>query len=315
MRGFPAVVVIVSIGLLGCKADLGECDMPAARTLVYDQCGLPANIGQALMQSSCGHGSKCHSEAAEGGFRYGAPHGLNWDMRLAVNSFSAGEPPQELQQRLDVLRRGQRNVFEERALIWHMVDTGTMPPFGESTEEVYNDPNRPTFHREDDSPLLGVDMEREADELRNWLVCGVPIIERSVDGPETIGDYEPQALAGAGCFPNVEPNWNSIWNGMINPYCAGPCHNSESGLESQHMLLMTDQSMAYDNLVGTASMGVECGDDALQRVVPGDPMASLLYLKIAGLQPCGSRMPLGGPEFPPAVTEPVRAWIAAGARE
>lgn len=51
-------------------------------------------------------------------------------------------------------------------------------------------------------------------------------------------------------------------------------------------------------------------------IVPGEPCASLLYLKLTAAPPAGGRMPLGGPLFAsPAQLAVVHDWIAEGARD
>jgi hypothetical protein len=76
---------------------------------------------------------------------------------------------------------------------------------------------------------------------------------------------------------------------------------------------------AYAVLVDVPAMGGDCEPSGLVRVVPGDPEASLLYLKVrakreAAAPPCGDPMPQG--ERPP-ITEAelaaIEGWILAGA--
>lgn len=50
----------------------------------------------------------------------------------------------------------------------------------------------------------------------------------------------------------------------------------------------------------------------MKSVVPGDPVASLLFQVLQG--PVGGRMPLGA-VVDEADLEQIRAWIAAGAAE
>lgn len=87
------------------------------------------------------------------------------------------------------------------------------------------------------------------------------------------------------------------------------CHGSAGALN------MSTESTAYANLVGTAAMGGSCGSSGLSRVVPGDAMASLLYLKIRGgtAPPCGNAMPRGASTLPAADIATIRDWIEAGA--
>jgi hypothetical protein len=84
----------------------------------------------------------------------------------------------------------------------------------------------------------------------------------------------------------------------------GDCHSvgGNGGLDLR-------PGVAWDNLVDVASTGY-----AQQRVVPGQPNLSLLYLKLAGAAGVGDRMPQGG-ALPADDLENVRIWIAEGARD
>jgi hypothetical protein len=84
----------------------------------------------------------------------------------------------------------------------------------------------------------------------------------------------------------------------------GTCHaaGGNGGLDLR-------QGVAWGNLVGAAAVGY-----AQQRVVPGRPDLSLLYLKLSGSVGVGDRMPLGG-ALPANELENVRIWIVEGARD
>jgi mono/diheme cytochrome c family protein len=49
------------------------------------------------------------------------------------------------------------------------------------------------------------------------------------------------------------------------------------------------------------------------RVVPGDPLVSILYRKLQGDPTTGARMPFGGAALPPAQVQLVHDWIEQGA--
>ena len=104
------------------------------------------------------------------------------------------------------------------------------------------------------------------------------------------------------------PTFTAIYGEILSPICAGPfCHGANQ------FLLMTTQEVAYHAMVGVVSHGPKCGDAGLTIVEPGDPDASLLYLKIT-TPPCGNRMP--AKYFPPLdakQTAQIRDWIARGA--
>lgn len=83
------------------------------------------------------------------------------------------------------------------------------------------------------------------------------------------------------------------------------CHGRSGGLNLA-------AAVSYANLVNVRANG-----SPLQRVLPGDPGNSYLYVKIAG--PCpgpvcsGGRMPAGLPPLPAADIQVIHDWIAGGA--
>lgn len=87
------------------------------------------------------------------------------------------------------------------------------------------------------------------------------------------------------------------------------CHRSTT---PQGQLDLRDDA-AYASLVSVPS--VEAA--GVDRVVPGDPDGSYLYLKLLGEQTSvggsGTRMPQGAPMLPPEDIDLVRYWILGGA--
>jgi len=114
--------------------------------------------------------------------------------------------------------------------------------------------------------------------------------------------------AAASSAPTYAPTFTAIYGEILSPICAGPfCHGANE------FLLMTTQEVAYKAMVGVTSSGPQCADSGLTIVEPGEPDASLLYLKIT-TPPCGNKMP--AQYFPPLdtkQTEQVREWITRGA--
>jgi hypothetical protein len=101
--------------------------------------------------------------------------------------------------------------------------------------------------------------------------------------------------------------------------CSTFCHGGVAGFN-----LNLSKSEIYEALVGPDKLGGATGDMAsggmcigMKRVVPGKPEASILYLKLANMSPCGASMPPpntpDGPPFTAGQLETVRSWIAAGA--
>jgi hypothetical protein len=96
--------------------------------------------------------------------------------------------------------------------------------------------------------------------------------------------------------------------------CSGPlCHDT---LASGGGFMLGSVDQLHSSLVGQKASGTDCANSGLDRVVPSNPEASLLYLKINDRQPCGTSMPV-----PPAAPLPadkielVRRWIDEGAKK
>jgi hypothetical protein len=108
------------------------------------------------------------------------------------------------------------------------------------------------------------------------------------------------------------PTFSAVYGEILLPVCAGLfCHGaSETG-----NLPMVTADMAYAALVNVPAHGPNCGDAGLLRVAPGDPDASLLYLKVTN-PPCGLKMP---PSYEPYLddreTAQIASWIAMGAQD
>jgi hypothetical protein len=106
-----------------------------------------------------------------------------------------------------------------------------------------------------------------------------------------------------------EPTFTRVFEEVVTATrCGGPlCHGLTAG-----GFRMGSKDAVYTAFVGQPGGGAHCGDSGYIRVVPGDPEASLLYLKLDHRQPCGDPMP-GGDRLPDEQIELVRAWIEAGA--
>ncbi|MDP9036319.1 MAG: hypothetical protein M3O50_16080, partial [Myxococcota bacterium] len=130
----------------------------------------------------------------------------------------------------------------------------------------------------------------------------------------------------------------NVWP-IVGPVCSG-CHGFApdggvgAGLEFGRLDL-SSEAVAYADLLvdgGVAAAGTACAalgvDAGLKRVVPDDPLASLLYNKVAsndgdggGLHApdggplvfCGSPMPLHQTALSAAELTTIRDWIQRGA--
>lgn len=339
--------------LLGaCQSGLGDCDVPSAQEVVYDEDGHPAYAGQALLYSSCGYGTFCHSTDATGSQRLGAPRGLELDIDPASYDGSPGE--------VERLRAVQAHAYGERLTIWTEVERGSMPP-GAAGDDLLASPTRPRYSRLGEDPLPELDTPEGRAILRNWLACDLPVIERTRprdDGqPVTVGTVVARACitaddcpgaaasfcfegacvpctgdadcehldglplcASGTCVPIADPTWASIYEVIVTPTCAVEfCHGDDEG-NNEADLDMRGLSESYDRLF-EISASEECGALGMALVVAGDPDASLMYQKLfaipdgeeADSSVCGYRMPYAADPLPEPWRAAIEEWITAGA--
>ncbi len=304
LRTFLGALLLIAPALAGCSPDVGECDMAAATTVVYDDNGIPAFAGQAQVQASCGNGAFCHSAQASGTDRLGAPHGLDFDMAVVV-----GEGPEpEFTERL---RAGRARVEERIDDVFGTVEAGTMPPFGESTLVAHA--GAPRYAFEDGRRLPPIDLPAGYEIFRNWLACGAPVVERTTprpDGVAPVGEIvEPRSV-------EIEPTFTSIYDAYLGPSCGLTCHGpANAGQLALSNLDLSTRDGALAALVNRDAAGRDCAGSGLVLVAPNEPDDSLLLQKLvppAGL--CGDPMPIGATP-PPNVVEAVRGWIMDGAED
>ena len=284
-RGALAVLLTCAVvaGLSGCGRDLGSCDQNAASELVYGRNGLVATKGQALMHDSCGNAAFCHSAAANGGKRFGAPAGLNFDMM----------PP-----------TGWPELVEHRDDIWSAVSDGTMPPGSKGGGTLGDGDWVFDVQRPKGAEKLPALSTREGQgAFRNWLACGAPVVG-NVHVPswaEPAGDDDD-----GGVEPDGAPTWTRVHEEVLVPSCAiAGCHAGASAKNSG----MLDMS----NLCAARAALFQKGPCGEPRVRAGRA-DSLLVDKLESVKPrCMGRMPppLGG--LPAASIDLVRAWVVAGA--
>ncbi len=124
------------------------------------------------------------------------------------------------------------------------------------------------------------------------------------------------ALLGlCGCGPDVSdggpPTFEQVYAEVFGPR---GCDESSCHGSAVTWAPLSDVDEAYDSLTKDASLPA-C--DLTKLVVPGDPEASLLFVRMSRtLDPdgeCGSKMPVGTPGVDEAQEALVRAWIEGGA--
>lgn len=248
---FLVTLVCVS-SAIGCKRDLGECNLdgqtpdgrpiegPAAFDIAYRETdGLPMYEGQAIVQSTCGDGAFCHAPAAVGEDRFGTPSGLNFDVDLAcidasqdstcaqpTESCEGGQNRTPYCERLRGLQDNQNRVRNWAEGMIQEIRSGSMPP-GAAGRSVRNTIR--WFRKSDGGPLPSIDSSEGQEIVRNWLACQAPAIARTETPPSAALELEPcQSVddeicvyGGPGDLP--DPDWSDIYFGIMFTDCV-ICH-------------------------------------------------------------------------------------------
>jgi hypothetical protein len=130
----------------------------------------------------------------------------------------------------------------------------------------------------------------------------MPATPEASDGTADAGD-EAEA-------PTYAPTYTAVWNEILSTSCALVfCHAGDGDY-----LQLENKDVGYASLVDASAAGPMCAPTGLERVDPGHPETSLMYLKVTN-PPCGSMMPAmgAGPPLTPRQTMQIHDWIAAGA--
>jgi hypothetical protein len=124
------------------------------------------------------------------------------------------------------------------------------------------------------------------------------------------GDGDDASSAGDGA-PTYAPTYEAVYGEILSPNCALPfCH----GGAGDYLQLAT-ADIGYGSLVGAPAQGLLCAPTGLERVDPGHPDDSLIFLKITN-PPCGARMPLEygySGMLTDRQIDQIGQWIACGA--
>ena len=157
------------------------------------------------------------------------------------------------------------------------------------------------------------------------LVCGCG--SSSDQGGCSGSDCQTFAVCPAG----IQPTFDSINTSVFAKSCAlSECHGAANAINAGGLDLETDP---YTALLGTDGMGAPGNNipgtmrnprppapPVLRRVVPGDPDASYLVIKLSTTARAdpkyGSGMPYTAPgSVCPETLKAVRDWIQAGAKK
>ncbi len=122
----------------------------------------------------------------------------------------------------------------------------------------------------------------------------------------------------SGNYSDTLTSFKRLQQKVLNVSCAtSGCHTSGAKYAEDSDLILTADS-AYDYLVGVLSKEPHARADALLRVKQGDPLSSLLYLKVADFpngKAYGAPMPLGMKPLSVGQIEFIRQWILKGAKK
>lgn len=145
--------------------------------------------------------------------------------------------------------------------------------------------------------------------------AGLPLLDAGVAPSYSFPCLGAPAATGA-------PTFTAIYaEVMCNGGCVDAyCHGSRGTWAD---LDLSQLDGAYYALVNQPTgklvpvdMRPTCAESALLRVKPGAPDESLLYLKVSGRAPCGTRMPPPSSEYRAlgdAQVAQIRRWIERGA--
>ncbi len=356
MRLLACSLMVVVLATAGCDRDLGDCNLdgtmpdgaevdgPAAFDVAYRVTdGLPMYEGQALVQSTCGDSTFCHSPAAVGADRFGAPAGLNFDVSLVCTEDLSGcqsDPPYG--DRIDRFNGNQGKIRDWAEGIIQEVRAGAMPP-GEAGRRVAN---TTPWVRPDGSALPSIHSGDGREILRNWLACGSPAIGRTEPAPtetdqlQLCGSSDEEVIcvySGPADLP--DPTWTDIYWKVIFTQCVschGPANDNVDqnpdnlggdipGGASAQALTVLDLSGTdlenttnwaedtYDRVVDVStstSTAALCAGQGL-IIDSTDGEASIMVQKMRGTQPCGGPMPAN--LLPAPLVDVVSEWADLGA--
>ncbi len=354
--------------MAACVPEIGEPDRALAGQIVFEartgNLGVPMTAGQALLYQSCSDASFCHTAGATGEARGGAPGGLDFDVAIACFPGQPGcdcideDDCPSADARLATLYESQTRTHDFRNEIWRTVKDGSMPPEGsvQGETEYYFGLQPDTFGTLLDDyvdPMPGIETAEGREILRNWLASGSPVVERALEPPdattragtycgdETIDVFQPvDCIYRAGAVDPPDPNWNSIFEKVIEPLCLA-CHlgngndNFGPDAELQELDLCGDPTvadgdrpsdldcdpaavlMALVNQPAEQREFVGCPSTVADRmlIVPNQPDMSAFFLKLGSEPDCGRPMPQNASDsgLPAEVLEPIREWIMNGA--
>lgn len=147
------------------------------------------------------------------------------------------------------------------------------------------------------------------------FACGAGSGEGLDENGKLPGTPEPEPPGNGGNNPDgvsLQDLVSQIFdNSDLGAQRCTNCHSGSSPLGGMNLQTV---ELAYANLVGANGEGITANGNAnFKRVLPGDPDASYIILKLEGDTRAGNQMPLNETPLTPAQVDMVRDWIANGA--
>ncbi len=134
-------------------------------------------------------------------------------------------------------------------------------------------------------------------------------VDGGTGGPPPGGGNDAGSPPGQDAGPGPSTvTFTQVFNTVLSPVCAS-CHGNDVPNMS-----FASKSTAYTDLVGVSAQGTSCSSSGEKRVVASSSATSLLYMKVAGTQPCGARMPKNKPALSQANITLIKSWIDDGAQ-
>ncbi|KIG12961.1 hypothetical protein DB30_00845 [Enhygromyxa salina] len=144
--------------------------------------------------------------------------------------------------------------------------------------------------------------------------AGMLVLVAACDGASDSGDDNGDDVVPAcieytldGCAQLYPPTYDQVWAQTLTNGCAEfgtACHAQSDAAGAKNGLTFTDPQQSHDHLLMSGERG--------PLVVPGDPLCSPLFVRLA-TDDASIRMPPGGSSLAPGALCSIATWIADGA--
>ncbi len=143
--------------------------------------------------------------------------------------------------------------------------------------------------------------------LLSLFIVGI-LMYMTFSGCEHLEITQPKTVLPNPGEVDTLARFSAIQSEIFNNKCAlSGCH--VGGGNQLPGVLDLREGMAFQNLVGVQSIE----NPSLNRIEPGMPDSSYLFLKITGNNIVGAQMPFGRDPLPEREIEAIRKWISGAA--